>query len=199
MVHPEPEREPARPDATAGPEAAAETGAQASPGAEGDRDDVAPGVAPGGPAGEARDGADDEADGAAGDEEEREPDPVEARRTADRLLWTSAWLTVMVGVFMIGGLFDRGDGYNALAWAGAVVAILGLGALIFTYVLCARDRITLRTHVTGPFDVFKGTTVLAAIVVICGLLAPSGTTSAFAVLLPWAVTYWLYGLQEKTA
>ncbi|MEU8222996.1 hypothetical protein [Kribbella sp. NPDC048915] len=130
-------------------------------------------------------------------EAEPKPDPEEAQRTTDRLMWTSAWLTVLVGVFLIAGLPDVGGGYGALAWLGTVVAVLGLLTLIAVYVLCARDKFTLRTRLFGPIDVFKGSTVLVAIVVLCGLLAPTGTTSALAVLLPWAITYWLYGLEQK--
>ncbi|TDW89570.1 hypothetical protein EV137_3366 [Kribbella pratensis] len=132
------------------------------------------------------------------DEEEAEPkpDPEKARSTVDRLMWTSAWLTVMVGVFLLSGMLQAEGGYNVLGWLGAVVAILGLLALIAAYAACALNRITLRTKVLGSADLFQASTLVVAIVVICGLLVPSNNTAALAILLPWAVTYWLHGLTK---
>ena len=132
------------------------------------------------------------------DEEEAEPkpDPEKARSTVDRLMWTSAWLTVMVGVFLLSGMLQAEGGYNVLGWLGAVVAILGLLALIAAYAACALNRITLRTKVLGSADLFQASTLVVAIVVICGLLVPSNNTAALAILLPWAVTYWLHGLMK---
>jgi hypothetical protein len=136
----------------------------------------------------------------ADEEAEPKPDPEQARRTVDRLMWTSAWLTVLVGVFLVVGILQSDSDYGALAWLGAVVAVLGLIALIATYLACARKRLTLRTRLRGPIDVFKGSTVIMVIVVICGLLVPTDhNTPTLAVLLPWAVTYWLYGIDKTEA
>lgn len=150
----------------------------------------------------AEEAVDDEAvaEEAASDEAEEEaepkPDPEKARSTVDRLMWTSAWLTVMVGVFLLSGMLQADSGYNVLGWLGAVVAILGLLALIAAYAGCALNRITLRTKVLGPADLFQASTLVVTIVVICGLLVPSNNTAALAILLPWAVTYWLHGLTK---
>jgi hypothetical protein len=38
--------------------------------------------------------------------------------------------------------------------------------------------------------------VVMVIAVICGLLIPSSNTAALALLLPWALTYWMYGLDR---
>lgn len=133
------------------------------------------------------------------DEAEPKPDPEQAQRTVDRLMWSSAWLTVLVGVFLVVGIARSDDGYSVFAWLGAVVALLGLVALAGAYFACARKRLTLRTQLRGPIDVFKGSTVVMAIVVICGVLVPTDNTPALAVLLPWAVTYWLYGLEKPEA
>ena len=113
-----------------------------------------------------------------------------------RILWTCAWLTVLVGVFLLTGMFRSGGSYGVLSWLGAVVAILCLLALIAGYVACGRGQLTLRTHLRGPFDVFQLSTVVVLIGVVCGLLAPNSNNSALALLLPWALTYWMYGLDR---
>src|SRR3954464_8393418 len=69
-----------------------------------------------------------------------EPDPEQAKRTSTRFLWSCAWLTVMVGFFLLSDVLRGDGGYGALAWLGVVVAILCLLALIAVYVACARDR-----------------------------------------------------------
>ncbi|MEV6265751.1 hypothetical protein AB0L64_01195 [Kribbella sp. NPDC051936] len=147
----------------------------------------------------ARDSGDSGATRESADEAEPTPDPEKAERTVERLMWSSAWLTVLVGVFLVVGIARSDSDYSAYAWLGAVVAFLGLLALAATYFACARKRITLRTRLRGPIDVFKGSTVVMVIVVICGLLVPTDNTPALAVLLPWAVTYWLYGLEKTEA
>jgi hypothetical protein len=175
MVHPDPDPKPA---AAADPEPVAEEAARVEAVAETE--------------------AENETEAADGDEEaEPKPDPEKARSVVDRLMWTSAWLTVLVGAFLLTGMFQADRGYNALAWLGAIVAILGLLALIAAYVGCALNRITLRTKVLGPADLFQTSTLVVAIVVICGLLVPANNSAALAILLPWAVTYWLHGLQAK--
>ena len=72
-----------------------------------------------------------------------------------RLLWTCAALTAWSAVFLLSGISQADGGYNALAWLGAVVAILGLLALIAAYGACALNRITLRTKIVGPADLFQ--------------------------------------------
>ena len=107
----------------------------------------------------AQDNGDDGAAGAAVESEdaaEPTPDPEKAERTIERLMWSSAWLTVLVGVFLVVGIARSDSDYSAFAWLGAVVAFLGL-------------------------------------------LVPTDNTPALAVLLPWAVTYWLYGLEKTEA
>lgn len=140
----------------------------------------------------------DAADEDDGDEEEAEPkpDPEKARSAVERLMWTSTWLSVLVGVFLLTGIFQADGGWDGLAWLGAVVAILGLLALIAAYAGCALNRITLRTKVVGPVDLFQVSTLVVAVVAICGLLIPTNNSAALAILLPWAVTYWLHGLTK---
>ncbi len=184
MVHPDPDPKPAatgnsepvaEPEAVTRPEAVAEAEAEKAAADEGEGDEEA------------------------GDEEEAEPkpDPEKARSALDRLMWTSAWLTVLVAVFLLSGMLQADGGYNALAWLGAVVAILGLLALIAAYGACALNRITLRTKIVGPADLFQVSTLVVVIVVICGLLVPTNNSAALAILLPWAVTYWLHGLTKE--
>ncbi|RZT14659.1 hypothetical protein EV649_5434 [Kribbella sp. VKM Ac-2569] len=178
MVHPDPDPKPAAAadsEPVAETEAAARVEAVAEPEAEKEAEDL-------------------------GDEEEAEPtpDPEKARNAAERLMWTSAWLTVLVGVFLLSGMLQADGGYNILAWLGAVVAISGLLALIAAYAGCALNRITLRTKVVGPADLFQVSTLVVVIVVICGLLVPTNNSAALAILLPWAVTYWLHGLTKPS-
>ncbi|MGW6197476.1 hypothetical protein ACWF0M_15135 [Kribbella sp. NPDC055110] len=186
MVQPDPEPKPA---AAADSEPVAETEAVAKVEAvpETRTEPEAPALA--------EPGAEEEAD----DEAEPTPDPEKARSTVDRLLWTSAWLTVVVGVFLVSGMLQVDRSYNILAWVGAVVAILGLLALFVAYAGCALNRITLRTKVVGPADLFQASTLVAVVVVICGLLVPANNSAALAILLPWAVTYWLHGLDKTKA
>jgi hypothetical protein len=118
------------------------------------------------------------------------------QRTIIRFLWSCSWLTVLTGVFLLSGMLQTYKTYSALSWLGAVVAVLCLVALIATYGACARGKLTLRTRLLGPFDLFQLSTVVVAIAVICGLLIPSSNTAALALLLPWALTYWMYGLDR---
>jgi cation transport ATPase len=116
--------------------------------------------------------------------------------TVSRFLWSCAWLTVLVGVFLLSGMARAGGGYNVFAWLGAVVAVLCLLALIAAYAACARNKLALRTRLLGRFDVFQLSTAVVAIAVICGLLVPNRNSSALALLFPWALTYWMYGLDR---
>lgn len=141
------------------------------------------------------------------DAQEAKPEPkTEAELKAEaeakqeqmvsRILWTCGWLTVLVGVFLLTGMFHANGSHNVLSWLGAVVAVLCLLALIAGYIACGRSKLTLRTRLLGPFDVFQLSTVVVAIGVICGLLVPNSNNSALALLLPWALTYWMYGLDR---
>ncbi|TDW18049.1 hypothetical protein [Kribbella kalugense] len=141
------------------------------------------------------------------DAQEAKPEPkTEAELKAEaevkqqlmviRFLWTCAWLTALAGVFLLTGMFRADGGYSVLSWLGAVVAVLCLLALIAGYAACGRGKLTLRTRLLGPFDVFQLSTVVVVIGVICGLLVPNSNNSALALLLPWALTYWMYGLER---
>jgi cation transport ATPase len=120
----------------------------------------------------------------------------QARRAVNRFLWSCAWLTVLVGVFLVSGMIQSDRSFGVLGWLGAVLTCACLVALTAAYVLCARDRLTLRTRVLGPFDFFQVSTVVVVVAVICGLLVPTSNKSALALLFPWALTYWMYGLDR---
>ncbi|MFI5691404.1 hypothetical protein ACIA58_06155 [Kribbella sp. NPDC051586] len=130
------------------------------------------------------------------DSEVEESPEAKQQRTIHRFLWTCSWLTALAGVFLISGMTQSHRSYNGFAWLGAVVAVLCLLALIAGYVACARGRLTLRTRLLGPLDVFQTSTLVMVVAVICGLLAPSSNSSALALLFPWALTYWMYGLDR---
>jgi cation transport ATPase len=133
-------------------------------------------------------------------EEKSEPEtPEEAaersRRSVRAFEWSCSWLTLLAGVFVIAGMYQTGGGFNALAWLGLVVVVVCMLALIALYVGCARDRVTLRTRI-GPVDLFQASTVVVVIAVVCGLVVPTGNHSALSLLLPWALTYWIYGMDR---
>jgi hypothetical protein len=119
-----------------------------------------------------------------------------SRRTVARFLWSCAWLTVLVAVFLFSGVLQVGGDFGAAAWLGTVVVYLCMAALVAAYVGCALRRITLRTRLLGPVDVFQVSTVIVAVAVICGLAIPTDNKSAIALLFPWALTYWMYGLDR---
>jgi uncharacterized membrane protein len=173
MAHPDPE-----PESTPGPDTEPAAAAEAEPSGSKAEADAEPGSAP----------------------EAKVEESAEAKqqRTIIRFLWSCSWLTVLTGVFLLSGLLQTYKTYSALAWLGAVVAVLCLVALIAAYVACARGKLALRTRLLGPFDLFQLSTVVVAVAVICGLLIPSSNTAALALLLPWALTYWMYGL-DRTA
>ncbi|WP_329004494.1 hypothetical protein OHA18_13990 [Kribbella sp. NBC_00709] len=130
-------------------------------------------------------------------EAEPEEDPaVKQQRTVNRFLWSCAWLTALAGLFLVAGIAQSDGGGSALRWLGAVVAIVCMLALIAGYVACARGKLTLRARALGPLDVFQTSTLVVLIAVICGLLAPSSNSAALALLFPWALTYWMYGLDR---
>jgi len=147
------------------------------------------------PAAEAETGPESAAD--TGPEAEvEESAEAKQQRTIIRFLWSCSWLTVLTGVFLLSGMLQTYKTYSGLAWLGAVVAFLCLLTLIAAYVACARGKLTLRTRLVGPFDLFQLSTLVMVIAVICGLLIPSSNTAALALVLPWALTYWMYGLDR---
>jgi cation transport ATPase len=178
MAHPDPE-----PESTPGPDT------EPSPAAEAEaRSEVGS---------EAGSDAGSDAGSEAGREAEvEESAEAKQQQTIIRFLWSCSWLTVLTGVFLLSGMLQPYKTYSALSWLGAVVAVLCLVVLIAAYVACARGKFTLRTRLLGPFDLFQLSTVVVAIAVICGLLIPSSNTAALALLLPWALTYWMYGLDR---
>jgi hypothetical protein len=143
-------------------------------------------------------GAEAEADTGA-EAEVEESAEAKKERTIIRFLWSCCWLTVLTGVFLLSGMLQTYKTYSALAWLGSVAAVLCLLALIAAYVACARGKLTLRTRLLGPVDLFQLSTLVVVIAVICGLLVPTSNTAALALLLPWALTYWMYGLDRTKA
>ncbi|NIK55553.1 hypothetical protein [Kribbella shirazensis] len=119
-----------------------------------------------------------------------------ARNAENRFQWWCAGLTVMVGVFLLSGMLQSDQSFGVLGWLGAVLTYICLIALTAAYVLCARERVKLRTRVLGPVDLFQASTVVVVIAVICGLLVPTNSKSALALLFPWALSYWMYGLHR---
>ncbi|MFF0265959.1 hypothetical protein [Kribbella sp. NPDC004536] len=134
------------------------------------------------------------AEGAA--EKEPEEDPAaRARRSTRAFEWTCGWLTLLAGAFVVSGMVQNDAKFGGLAWLGATVVIICVLALIALYVGCARDKVTLRTRLFGRVDLFQVSTVLVVLAVICGLTVPSDNHSALSLLLPWALTYWIYGMK----
>lgn len=127
---------------------------------------------------------------------EAEEDPAErARRTVRAFEWSCGWLTLLAGAFVISGMVQNDKKFTGLAWLGAIVVIICVLALIALYVGCARDKITLRTRLFGPVDLFQASTVVLVIAVVCGLAVPTDNHSALSLVLPWALTYWIYGMK----
>jgi uncharacterized membrane protein YdbT with pleckstrin-like domain len=118
-----------------------------------------------------------------------------ARRTVRAFEWSCGWLTLIAGAFLVSGMAQAGN-FDGLAWVGAIVVIACVLALIALYVLCARDRVTLRTRLFGSVDLFQASTVVVVVAVIVGLVVPSNNHSALSLLLPWALTYWIYGMDR---
>jgi uncharacterized membrane protein YdbT with pleckstrin-like domain len=127
---------------------------------------------------------------------EPEEDPAErARRTTRAFEWSCAWVTLLAGAFVISGMVQNDKKFTALAWLGAIVVVVCVLALTALYVGCARDKVTLRTRLFGAVDLFQASTVVIVIAVICGLVVPTDNHSALSLLLPWALTYWIYGMK----
>jgi uncharacterized membrane protein len=112
-------------------------------------------------------------------------------------MWTCAGLTGAVGVFQLSGALIHADKYDALAWVGAVVALVAFVALIGGYVACATGRLTLRTKLIGRFDFFEVSTGVVLLAIVAGVFVVPGSTTALALLLPWALTYWLHNLNPE--
>lgn len=128
--------------------------------------------------------------------DEAEEDPAErARRTTRAFEWSCAWLTLLAGAFVVTGMVQNDKKFTALAWLGAIAVIVCVLALTALYVGCARDKVTLRTRLFGAVDLFQASTVVIVIAVICGLAVPTDNHSALSLLLPWALTYWIYGMK----
>ena len=132
-------------------------------------------------------------------ESEPVPDPERARRTAGRLLWAAAVLTLIVGLFQLAGIIPGARVYDALAWIGVSVTGLAMLGLIAIYVACALDRASLRQTVLGRFDLFQVSTVLMVLAIVAGVLVPTRNSTALALLLPWGLTYWLRNLPTSDA
>ena len=125
------------------------------------------------------------------------PDPVDperSRRTAQRLLWLSAALTVVVGVFLLADVVGDSAQYGALAWIGVAVAAVSIAALLVAEVACALGRLALNQRLVGKLTVFQLATVLLVVAVGADILIPARDTGSLALLLPWGITYWLHHL-----
>lgn len=125
-------------------------------------------------------------------------DPAErARRTVRAFEWSCAWLALIAGGFVLSGMAQTDKNFNVLAWLGAIAVVVCVLALVALYVGCARDKVTLRTRAVGPFDLFQASTVVVVVAVICGLAVPTDNRAALSLLLPWALTYWIYGMDRE--
>ncbi len=106
----------------------------------------------------------------------------------------------MVGLFQLADILREGvDQYGGSAWLGVAVAGLCLLALIALYGACTLNRATLHSRVIGRLDLFQVTTVLVLVAITAGIVIPTRNTTALALLLPWAITYWVHGLGAPTA
>jgi hypothetical protein len=101
----------------------------------------------------------------------------------------------MVGVFQLADILREIDQYGALAWLGVVVAAFAELTLIAAYVACALERMTLRQRVVGQLDVFQVSAGVFLVALVAGVLSPGRNTTTLALLLPFAITYWLHGLE----
>jgi hypothetical protein len=142
--------------------------------------------------------ADQQSDPQLDAEAEPRPDPETAKRTEGRFLWMCAWLTAIVGVFLLSDYLRDDGSFSALAWLGVVVEVLCLIGLITAYALCALDRTTLRSRPAGPLDLFQLTTIVMVIAVVVGVLIPPQHRTALALILPFGLSYWLYNLPRTT-
>ncbi|GAA3080246.1 hypothetical protein JOF29_004840 [Kribbella aluminosa] len=128
---------------------------------------------------------------------EPEPTPEEkARRMVRTFLWTCGWLTILAAAFLLSDVVQSDKPFGAVGWISVVLTYLCVLALVAAYFACARGRVTLRTRLLGRFDLFQVSTVLILVAVIFGLLIPTSHTATLALLLPWALTYWMYGLDR---
>ncbi|MGZ0149933.1 hypothetical protein ACXJJ3_22930 [Kribbella sp. WER1] len=131
--------------------------------------------------------------------ESKEPEltPEEkARRTVRTFLWTCAWLTVLAAAFLLSDIVQSTKSFGPVGWFSVVLTYLSVAALLVGYFACALGRATLRTRLLSRFDLFQVSTLLIVIAVVFGLLIPTSHKAAVALLLPWALTYWMYGLDR---
>ncbi|TCN37341.1 hypothetical protein EV644_103454 [Kribbella orskensis] len=124
-----------------------------------------------------------------------EPSPERAQRTTTRLLWTSAGLTVLVGVFLVSDVIRTADRYTALAWVGVALSTLAILSLTVLYAGCASGRLSLNQQAVGKLTLFQLSTLCLVIAVGADILIPARNTGGLALLLPWAITYWLHNLR----
>jgi len=110
------------------------------------------------------------------------------------LLWLSAALTVVVGVFLLADVVGDSAQYGALAWIGVAVAAVSIAALLVAEVACALGRLALNQRLVGKLTVFQLATVLLVVAVGADILIPARDTGSLALLLPWGITYWLHHL-----
>ncbi|MFD7153188.1 hypothetical protein ACFV9C_01230 [Kribbella sp. NPDC059898] len=119
-----------------------------------------------------------------------------ARRTVRTFLWTCGWLTLLAAAFLLSDIAQSNKAFGVVGWLSVVVTYLCVIALVAGYFACALEKATLRTRLLGRFDVFQLSTVLVVLAVVFGLLIPTSHKAALALALPWALTYWMYGLDR---
>jgi hypothetical protein len=124
-----------------------------------------------------------------------EPSPERAQRTTKRLLWTSAGLTLLVGVFLVSDVIRMADRYTALAWVGVALSALAILSLALLYAGCASGRLSLEQRAVGKFTLFQLSAICLVVAVGADILIPERNTGGLALLLPWGITYWLHNLR----
>ncbi|HZX08991.1 hypothetical protein [Kribbella sp.] len=122
-----------------------------------------------------------------------------ARRMVRTFLWTSGWLTILTAAFLLSDIIQSNRSFGAVGWLSVVLTYLCVLALVAGYFACALNQATLRTRLLGRFDLFQLSTVLIVVAVVFGLLIPTSHNAVLALLLPWALTYWMYGLDRPKA
>ncbi len=126
-----------------------------------------------------------------------EPSPERAQRTIERLFWTSAALTAVIGIFLVADVVKSADTYEPLAWVGVALSALAMLGLIVLYVGCARGRLDLGRSAIGKLNFFQLSAIGLVVVVGADILIPDRDTGGLALLLPWGITYWLHNLDRQ--
>ncbi|WP_427887407.1 hypothetical protein ACQHIV_31070 [Kribbella sp. GL6] len=130
-------------------------------------------------------------------EGEPEPTPEEkARRTARTFLWTCGWLTLLAAAFLLSDIVQSNKSFGFVGWLSVALTYLCVLVLVAGYFACAREKATLRTRLFGRFDLFQVSTLVVVVAVVFGLLIPTSHKAVLALSLPWALTYWMYGLDR---